>query len=84
MLCSYCKKPTKEKTKFSDLKPISNKEAERILKKKGAIPESVEFKKCCEDAKKISQEIDNECDEGEREIRFLKKQPTPTDIIESE
>ena len=84
MLCSYCKKPTKEKTKFSDLKPINNKEAEKLLRKKGLIPENIDYKKFCESVDKLCKKIDDKCAEGERELRFLNGSYTPDDITKGD
>ena len=81
MLCSYCKKPTKEKTKFSDLKPINNKEAEKLLRKKGLIPENIDYKKFCEGVDKLCREIDDECEKGERQLRFFNNTYIADDII---
>lgn len=43
--------------------------------------QNVNYKKFCEGVKKLNREIDEECAEGERQIRFLNGTYIPDDII---
>ena len=45
------------------------------------IPESMDFKKHCEDVARLRREIDGMCDEGDRQVRFLNNTYTADDII---
>ena len=45
-------------------------------------PQSLDFKKFCEGVKKFNKEIDEECEAGERQVRFITGKFTPDDITQ--
>ncbi len=44
--------------------------------------DNVNYKKFCDGVKKIVKRIDDECDEGDRQVRLITDKFTPEDIIQ--
>lgn len=46
-----------------------------------AASDNVDYKKFCDDVDKLCKQIDEDCAEGERELRFMDGTFMPSDII---
>ncbi len=46
-----------------------------------AASDNVDYKKFCEGVDKLCKQIDEDCEDAERELRFMDRTFTPEDII---